>query len=210
MARRSTRATLAVIVVALGCSSPPPTEAPANPPASPSLPAPPPTASAGPRPVPPPGASPPLAPAASAAPSAGPSAGLAAPQPFEQTRRYVGFKCGVAHPETGTSLRLPEGLSLGSVVRYPGPVHLVFAKRGADLVALLLDGAGVVADSVELPGAAAALRFMPGCSAGADDVHVSVVPKACAGPVTAPRAWNAQGGRLAAVPGHVTCVCDAP
>lgn len=186
------------VLAAAGCSPPPaPPPAPeANHPAPPPAPE-----TAAPAPPPAPAvtssASAPVPPAASSLPA------------VEQRRRYVGFACGLAYRERGTSVRLPEGLTLVRAVHTAAPVHLVVAQRGDDLVTLLLDDRGVVTDSVELLGAAADYQLVPGCSEGDADVDIALVPRACKGPVTAPRAWNGRGRKLQPAGARVTCVCDA-
>jgi hypothetical protein len=145
-----------------------------------------------------------VVPAASSSASADAPAPRAPRADAPRTRAYVGFRSGLAH-------LVPAGLELQTVIdAAAGPgseVHLLVTRRGPDLVVLLLDDHGVVVDSMAEAGAAAGRQLVPGCSAGAEDVHLALVPKACSGPVVAARGWSARGGKLEAVGGEVKCVC---
>jgi len=124
---------------------------------------------------------------------------------------YLGAHVKVREPELGVEAVLPAGLTLIDDIAGADGVHLMVAKRDADLVVLLISaGDEVVVDVAEVPGGATDEMPMSECSDDTDDVRLGLAAKgSCNGASTVPGTigWNVRDGHLVTAATPITCTC---
>ncbi len=133
--------------------------------------------------------------------------------PLEPRGRFTGMEVGVefvhgASPTVG-SITLAPGLERRSTVSFADGWVFITAGERADLIVLLVDDNGIVADDVTMTGYGEHLSIVD-CDAGGETYVGIVSPDGCddGESATTVRGWSHDGRRLVEEPAEVTCWCD--